>query len=1215
MRPFICLFLSLLVLFFHDEKSSVGAVSTGYQNGSPWPNSRGFSNNNTGTSPYVGSQYSQEKWEYYFGGVFSSMYPQYTSSPIIGADGTVYVSMPSGVFYAMSSQGTMKWSFNHGSSLTCPAFASNGGGGFYNGYSSPVIDSSGTIYMTTLCSLYALSSTTGAMLWSLSVTGSNIFISSPVVDTNNVIYVASSSPLNSLTAVSSTGTVLWNATIATPGSIPPCVGCINNPGNNLLPSPAIGSDGTIYFTWISNNPPGGMRGYGLYAMTSTGSFKWYNNLMNSGSNYFSNVVIGPDGTIYVNNDDMTTLYAVTTYGSIKWSWNERPTTNSGSTNIMMRNSPAVFTDGTIYVSFTLQGNYNTMINGMTQNYQTTSFAVYALYPYGSIKWNVTMTPSFSNSGNMAMSSPTIDAAGTVYAGSFDNKLYAISASGSVKWYFSTGGQNIASSPAIGADGTIYVTSDDVTLHAINICPAGTYGSNTLPCVSCPSGTFSSSMGSSACTTCPAGQCALSGSAFCVPCGTGSTCQAGQYSDLAFPSVCTPCPAGQFSTVVGAVGYSACAACPLNSFSSTAGSTSCQTCLSGTTRTGTSTCSFPYQENAPWPHAHGISNNNTNLSPYVGTQRASVKWSYQTDSSIATSTAQFFSATAIDSAGNLYYTRLYSMSSMGAGGIYYQSCVLFCVSPTGAVNWYYNILTPSASSSTPTLAADGTVYVTSGGSFYAFTSAGSLKWSHIADTSGSMSGALIGYDGTLYVATNLRLLAVAPQGYIIWRYRFPISTTTSNGMIAKSYLTIGARGTLYVCTALKQLYAFSASTGSVKWVVTPPTNPAFSFPGYLPTMPMSITSPTIGPNKIVYYSTSDWMLYAVSGSGSVWWNITMSGTSSPVSGSQLSNIAQASSPAIGPDGTVYVTATSFSSYSSRMYAVTAAGSVKWTFTTGVPSSTCGTSSNSKPPSPAVGADGTVYIGFNDYNFYAFTPSGSVLFKYSGGLPPTGSSTCANNLHVYQAASIAADGTVYVNTNYETSYAFNLCPAGQLPLKVGCVGCGSGTYSSVAGASVCLSCPAGTYNAAIGASACTPCPAGQYGITSGSYSPSACISCPSGQYSSVVGASSSSACSACPSGTYSVGNTCVSCPNGQYNPTAGSTQCVACPAGQFSVSLSTAVGSSSCQKCAPGTYASTPNSASCLFCPSGTFSQTGSSTCNSCPTGSYSFAMSGNCTLCS
>ncbi len=63
------------------------------------------------------------------------------------------------------------------------------------------------------------------------------------------------------------------------------------------------------------------------------------------------------------------------------------------------------------------------------------------------------------------SSPAIGSDGTIYIGSTDNRLYAVT-NGEVKWQYLTFGP-IYSSPAIGADGTIYIGSDDNKLHAIN----------------------------------------------------------------------------------------------------------------------------------------------------------------------------------------------------------------------------------------------------------------------------------------------------------------------------------------------------------------------------------------------------------------------------------------------------------------------------------------------------------------------------------------------------------------------------------------------------------------------------------------------------------------------------------------------------------------------------------------------------------------------------
>ena len=68
------------------------------------------------------------------------------------------------------------------------------------------------------------------------------------------------------------------------------------------------------------------------------------------------------------------------------------------------------------------------------------------------------------------SSPAIGADETIYFGSVDGKLYAVSPEGKLVWAYQTGGE-VTSSPAIGIDGTIYVGSRDKKLYAIN--PDGT----------------------------------------------------------------------------------------------------------------------------------------------------------------------------------------------------------------------------------------------------------------------------------------------------------------------------------------------------------------------------------------------------------------------------------------------------------------------------------------------------------------------------------------------------------------------------------------------------------------------------------------------------------------------------------------------------------------------------------------------------------------------
>lgn len=73
-----------------------------------------------------------------------------------------------------------------------------------------------------------------------------------------------------------------------------------------------------------------------------------------------------------------------------------------------------------------------------------------------------------------LSSPAIGSDGTIYVGTYDRKLEAVTATGDSAWSFalpSAGFTGIYSSPAIGSDGTIYFGGEDGTLYALN--PDGT----------------------------------------------------------------------------------------------------------------------------------------------------------------------------------------------------------------------------------------------------------------------------------------------------------------------------------------------------------------------------------------------------------------------------------------------------------------------------------------------------------------------------------------------------------------------------------------------------------------------------------------------------------------------------------------------------------------------------------------------------------------------
>lgn len=108
-------------------------------------------------------------------------------------------------------------------------------------------------------------------------------------------------------------------------------------------------------------------------------------------------------------------------------------------------SPAVSPDGaTIYVGVETR----------------TAGRLVAVAADGSVRWSILRPDGIS-------ASPAVGADGTIYAGCYDGKLYAINpANGAIRWQYDAG-SFIVSSPAIAADGTVYFGAGDGRLHAVD----------------------------------------------------------------------------------------------------------------------------------------------------------------------------------------------------------------------------------------------------------------------------------------------------------------------------------------------------------------------------------------------------------------------------------------------------------------------------------------------------------------------------------------------------------------------------------------------------------------------------------------------------------------------------------------------------------------------------------------------------------------------------
>ena len=104
----------------------------------------------------------------------------------------------------------------------------------------------------------------------------------------------------------------------------------------------------------------------------------------------------------------------------------------------------------------------------------------------------------------------------------------------------------------------------------------------------------------------------------------------------------------------------------------------------------------------------------------------------------------------------------------------------------------------------------------------------------------------------------------------------------------------------------------------------------------------------------------------------------------------------SSPAIGSDGTIYVGSDDY-----KVYALNPDGTEKWAFETG----------GWVKSSPAIGSDGAIYVGSYDHKFYALNPDGTERWEFK----PWDI--------VWSSHAIGSDGTIYVGSYDDWIYALS------------------------------------------------------------------------------------------------------------------------------------------------------------------------------------------------
>ncbi|MHA2100162.1 MAG: outer membrane protein assembly factor BamB family protein, partial [Candidatus Kariarchaeaceae archaeon] len=389
----------------------------------------------------------------------------------------------------------------------------------------------------------------------------------------------------------------------------------------------------------------------------------------------------------------------------------------------------------------------------------------------------------------------------------------------------------------------------------------------------------------------------------------------------------------------------------------------------------------------------------------------------------------------------------SSAAIGHDGTIYVGSTdnnLYAINPDGTEKWTFT--TGDEVYSSPAIGIDGTIYVGSqDNKLYAINPNGTEKW-NFPTGDWVFSSPAIGFDGTIYVGScDDKLYAINPDGTMKWHF--------TAGWFVVSSPAIGYDGTIYVGSHDKMLYAIgtprslvvnvtshftslnSAAQSTISVHVTDGTNPVQGATVNLVSDNGGIFSPQSGItdangdfksifNAPIIISQIICKISAEAsktgyndGSGSV--DVTINPIPWPMFSQNIRNTALSSYdtstnlgklkwyftagsnihsvPAIGHDGTIYV-----GSEDHNLYAINPDGTKKWNFTTGY----------WVDSSPAIGSDGTIYVGSLDKKLYAISPDGFELWNFTTGEMIDESSPV-----------IGSDGTIYIASLDYKLYAIN------------------------------------------------------------------------------------------------------------------------------------------------------------------------------------------------
>ncbi|NUN12249.1 MAG: PQQ-binding-like beta-propeller repeat protein [Myxococcales bacterium] len=326
------------------------------------------------------------------------------SSPVVAKDGTIIIGSDDQFVHAVTASGQKKWTVFTGAKVR----------------SSAAIGADGTIYIgSTNGTVYAIDPEDGSQKWTFPA--DQPVVTSPVVGPDGTVYFG----------YVSTDDI--------------------DKGDSPGPLRALGKDGKVKFTSYF---PGG-DSVGLYGGCALGENFIYT-LPTSGN-----------------------LVTWTLGGASGFSYDAKNSLNQNQdnqfepqTSVVLDNGSVVFGAGSVGIrKITTNATQEFFFPDDSDQFSSIAVLSDGSLVYGNKKGEVRVIDKFGfgqylykTGGPVVWSAPAVGGDDTIYIGSEDKSIYALSPKLVVKWSQPIGGK-VYSSAAIGADGTIYVGSTDGKLYA------------------------------------------------------------------------------------------------------------------------------------------------------------------------------------------------------------------------------------------------------------------------------------------------------------------------------------------------------------------------------------------------------------------------------------------------------------------------------------------------------------------------------------------------------------------------------------------------------------------------------------------------------------------------------------------------------------------------------------------------------------------------------